>query len=135
MADHISNYPSRAEQNTALVLRTAVTALLAWILVRATWPTEFLAMRLGDLTFGELFFGILWLLLSLFLAAILFAYVLRAPPRKQQFNLWCEFWIWTGGVVGSVYLVALWMLVSPRGHGIWGNIVFSISAFMWSLVI
>jgi hypothetical protein len=93
------------------------------------------ATRLGDLTFGQLFFGVLWLLLSLSLAAILFACVLHAPPRKQQFNLWCGFWIWTGGIVGLAYFGALYILLSPPKHGIWGNIVFSISAFMWSLVL
>jgi hypothetical protein len=136
MANHPADDPSLVEKNIAIACRTAVIALLAWIVVRATWPTELFATRLADLTFGQLFFGILWLLLSLGLAAMLFAYMVRVPPRKRQFSFWCGFWLYTGAILALAYLFAWYVLMSPTPkHGMWANIVFSISAFMWSLVL
>lgn len=128
-------YPSLAQKNIAIAIRTALIFLLAWILVRATWPTELFETRLGDLTFGDLFFGILWLLLSLWIAAMLFLYALRLPARRRQIDMWCNFWVWAGLIVFVVYGGAFLLLTNPPRPGFLANIAFYVSAFIWSLVL
>src|SRR5260370_15127329 len=93
--------PSRSRKNIAIVCRTLVIILIAWILVRATWPSEFLASRFADLTVGGALAGILWLVVSLCIAVMLLAYALRLPIRRRQFDFWCAFWINTAVIIGG----------------------------------
>jgi hypothetical protein len=131
-----AHYPTIAEKIIAIVFRTALVFLLAWILVRATWPTELLfETRLGDLTFGGLLFGIFWLLLSLWIAAVLLLYALPPPARSLQIDLWCSFWIWAGIVVIGTYGGALFLLAHPLRHSFLADIAFSVSVFLWWLVV
>jgi hypothetical protein len=137
MADNAvpDGYPSLGQKNIAIAIRTALIFLLAWILVRATWPTELIETRLADLTFGGLLFGIFWLLLSVWIAVMLLLYALRLPARKRQIDIWCNFWVWTGLIVFVVYGGAFLLLTNPPRQGFLANIAFYVSAFIWSLVV
>jgi hypothetical protein len=126
--------PSRPIKNVAIVCRTLVVALVAWILVRVTWPSEFLASQWAELTVSATLLGIFWLLVSVLLAGALFSYALRLPSRKRQFDFWCSFWIYTATTVGFAYGGAM-IVLAERPRGAFGNLLRSVSAFLWWLVL
>lgn len=127
--------PSVVTKNIAIAFRTAIILLLMWILVRAAWPTELFQTRLVELTFGGLVLGLFWLVLSLWIGGTLLAWMLRLPIRRRQFDFWCSFWIYSGVVVMCVYGVAFYLLTHPPRYGVFANIIFSVSVFLWSIVL
>jgi hypothetical protein len=126
--------PSLLRKNIAIVCRTLVITFVAWILVRATWPFEFMASHFAALTVGGALAGIFWLLFSLCIAVMLFAYSVRLPIRKRQFDFWCGFWINTAVIIGLAYWGALAVL-QKNPQGLFGKFFWSVSAFMWWLVL
>lgn len=125
---------SRATQNFAVLCRTALVVLAAWIVLRLTWPAEFWGSHLTELTVGALISGIFWLIVSLSFAAMFFGFGVNLPARKRQTDFWCHWWFGWTAIIGCSYLLAFALLIKTAKGGVVGALQV-VAAFIWSLVI
>jgi len=58
-----------------------------------------------------------------------------AAADQAPFDFWCSFWIYSGVVVMCVYGVAFYLLTHPPRYGIFANLIFLVSVFLWSIVL
>jgi hypothetical protein len=125
---------SRATQNLAVLCRTALVGLAAWIALRLTWPGEFWESRLTELTVGNLLIGIFWLIVSLALAAMFFGFGLNLPARTKQTDFWCHWWLGWAATIGCSYALAFVLLTKPAKGGITGVFQGLATLMCWLIV-
>src|SRR5262245_43580902 len=109
---------SRSVQNLAILCRTTLVLFVAWIVLRLTWPSDFWASRLTELTVGGLVFGIVGMVVSLAFAIGLFRVGVGLPQRSRQTDWWCHWWMGWTVAIASAYAIAGSALTKPAGTGI-----------------
>ena len=125
---------SRIIQNIAILCRTALVLLTAWIVMRLTWPVGIWETRLVELTVGGVISAIFWFIVSLCAGATLFSFAVNIPARARQNKSWCQWWMGFLFYIVLAYGGALAVLMKPTKSAFYG-VIQAIASWMWSLVI
>ncbi len=110
------NSSSGLERGTAMVLRTFLLWLAAYVVCRLLFPFAVLGVRLADLTVGQFLMTMLQVLSATVAAVYLLLKGLRHPPLADRDRAWCERWSAIGfGVLALLLGSVLLGLLERKG--------------------
>jgi hypothetical protein len=125
----------RFVQLIAILCRTLVVILVAWIVLPLTWPTGVWNTRFADLTVGGVISALFWFGVSLAAGTMLLAFGMNIPAREKRSWWWYHRWIDVGLFIVVAYGIAFIVLMMKPTQDTFHSFVQMMAGLMWSIVL